>query len=99
MSKHHLTTGGLVVVLLSVLGGAALAQDAAKPFVHPLFTSNMVLQRDVECPVWGWTEPGAKVTVTIAGRRASDWAGPDGKWMVRLPSMPAGGPTRCATCS
>lgn len=66
--------------------------SAFKPFVGCLFTDNMVLQRGVKDPVWGWTTPGAKVTVSIAGKTASAQAGPDGKWLVRLPVLPVGGP-------
>ena len=39
------------------------AQNAA-PFLHPLFTNNMVLQREIAAPVWGWDAPGQKVRVT-----------------------------------
>ena len=28
-----------------------------------LFTDHAVLQQQTEAPVWGWGEPGAKVTV------------------------------------
>ena len=38
----------------------------------PLFTDHMVLQRDVPTPVWGWTEPGQKVSVTLAGQIGRD---------------------------
>ena len=33
-------------------------QPTPLPFVHPLFTDDMVLQRDVPAPVWGWSTPG-----------------------------------------
>ena len=52
--------GGL---LWLALGTADAATTTAKlPFLHPLFADHMVLQRDREVPVWGWTKPGAKVT-------------------------------------
>jgi sialate O-acetylesterase len=63
-----------------------------KPLIHPLFSDNAVLQRDREVPVWGWTTPGADVSVSIAGRTLKGKAGSDGKWMVRLPAHAAGGP-------
>ncbi|MBI4578324.1 MAG: sialate O-acetylesterase [Planctomycetes bacterium] len=44
----------------------------------------MVLQRDMEVPIWGTADPGEAVTVSIAGRQAKATAGADGKWMVRL---------------
>ena len=33
--------------------------------LHPLFTNNMVLQRDASDPVWGWATPGTTITVTV----------------------------------
>jgi sialate O-acetylesterase len=30
-----------------------------------VFSSNMVLQRGMEIPVWGWADPGERVTVTL----------------------------------
>src|SRR5687768_7773984 len=53
---------------------------------------HMVLQRDREIPVWGWDTPGTEVTVAIGDGKASTKADKDGKWMVKLPAMQAGGP-------
>ena len=62
------------------------------PFVSPMFTDNMVLQRGMSDPVWGWAAPGAKVTVTMDGRKTEATAGPDGKWVARIGPFKAGGP-------
>ncbi|MBV9868686.1 MAG: hypothetical protein JO316_25295 [Abitibacteriaceae bacterium] len=84
-----LLTGSLVVLA----PGASHAQDAnAKPFLHRLFTDNMVLQRDMPDPIWGWTTPGQKVTVAVRGRSVSTVAGADGKWMTKIGPLPVGGP-------
>ncbi len=53
---------------------------------------HMVLQRDLPLPIWGWADSGEEVTVTLGDVKASAKAGPDGKWMVKLPAMTAGGP-------
>ncbi|HEX8832604.1 MAG TPA: sialate O-acetylesterase, partial [Abditibacteriaceae bacterium] len=68
-----------------------------KPFLHPLFTSNMVLQRGIAAPVWGWAAPGQKVRVTLSGASArvtstTATAGADGKWMAKVGPYKAGGP-------
>ena len=34
--------------------------------LHNLFQSNMVLQRDKPISIWGWANPGEKVTVTFS---------------------------------
>ena len=77
----------------------AVAQEPAE--VAPqlrlaaVFGEHMVLQRETEVPVWGWTEPG--VTVTLSG----DWpgagsqtavAGDDGRFQATLQTGAAGGP-------
>src|SRR4051794_24733488 len=85
--------------------GAALAQPkgpqpwwpvqpTALPFVNPLFTDDMVLQRDVEAPVWGWSTPGDTITVSLDGKPSGKKAvaGKDGKWMTKVGPFPAGGP-------
>ncbi|MDH3528104.1 MAG: sialate O-acetylesterase, partial [Acidobacteriota bacterium] len=33
-----------------------------------LFSDHAVLQRGKQLPVWGWTDPGESVTVSIAGQ-------------------------------
>jgi len=78
------------VLLATVTANAQIAPQ--KPFLHPLFSENMVLQRGVPVPVWGWTTPGSRVTVAIAGKTAAATADPQGKWMAKLPSLPVGGP-------
>src|SRR5690242_9741185 len=54
------------------------------PFVHPLFSDHMVLQRGAKVPVWGWATPGTKMTVTFAGQTKTAVAQADGKWMAHL---------------
>src|SRR5262245_17326127 len=34
------------------------ADPGEQPFIHPLFTDHMVLQRDAHTPIWGWSTPG-----------------------------------------
>jgi len=57
-----------------------------------VFSDHMVLQRNIRLPIWGWADPGEKVVVSLAGRTARATAGADGKWMAKLPPLPAGGP-------
>jgi len=57
----------------------------AKP--APVFSDNMVLQRDMPVPVWGAAEKGEKVTVSFAGQEKSAVAGDDCKWMLKLDPM------------
>ncbi len=75
----------LIPAFLAVLPSVALAD--VKP--HPIFTDNMVLQRDAEIPVWGKAEAGEKVTVTIDGLTAMAEADKDGNWKVKVPPRKA----------
>ncbi len=59
--------------------------------MHSLFTENAVLQRGISLPVYGTAAEGEKVTVQFCGQTASTVAA-QGKWMVRLKSVKAGGP-------
>lgn len=84
--------GALFFSLLLRVSPELEAQIPDRPFLQTLFTDHVVLQRNRRIPVWGWTTPGATVTVRLNGKSASAHAGPDGKWLARLPSMTAGGP-------
>jgi sialate O-acetylesterase len=78
-------------LLATAVSLSAMGQAPALPFVAPIFSSNMVLQRDMNDPIWGWTSPGSKVMVTIDGKTASATADSTGKWMTKLPRFKAGG--------
>jgi sialate O-acetylesterase len=77
-------------VLAVLLATAGLAPADVK--LHPLFTDNAVLQRDIAVPVWGTADPGEDVSVACGGQKKSVKAGADGAWMVKLDAMKAGGP-------
>jgi sialate O-acetylesterase len=62
---------------------------AAEINLGPLFTDNMVLQRDKPVVIWGTAEQGETVTVEFAGQAKSGVTGADGKWQVTLDPMPA----------
>lgn len=57
-----------------------------------MFQSNMVLQRGMAVPVFGTASPGEEVIVTFRGQTKSTHADNDGKWLVKLDAMEAGGP-------
>ncbi|MEO7715161.1 MAG: sialate O-acetylesterase [Capsulimonas sp.] len=83
---------GLLVLAALPLSSAMAQTPDAKPFLSPVFTDHLVLQRDRQDPVWGWAAPGTKVTVSINGKSASGTADADGKWIAKLPALTAGGP-------
>ncbi len=57
-----------------------------------LISDGMILQRNAAVKIWGWAEAGAEVTVRFVGKACSAVAGSDGRWMIVLDPMQAGGP-------
>ena len=78
-----------------LFGIASLA--SADVVLPKVIASQMVLQRGVAAPVWGWADQGEAVTVTFAGQ--SKTATPDaaGKWMVKLDPLAASAESRVMT--
>ena len=76
---------------LALLVGALLAPLFALAEINlpALFSDGMVFQQQHPLPVWGWAEPGTKVTVIFAGQAASATTPANGKWMTRLPGQDA----------
>ena len=75
----------LTASLVTISGGLARA-DVTLPSI---IGDGMVLQRDMPAPIWGWADPGEKVSVSFAGQTKSVNAGDNGKWMVKLDAMKA----------
>jgi sialate O-acetylesterase len=81
-------------LLLSPLAASA-AEDkpAAKPApeieLGAPFCDNAILQREMDLPVWGWSQPGTTLTVEFAGQKQSTKAGADGKWLLKLKPLKA----------
>lgn len=68
--------------------GASLVLAIALELGSP-FTDGAVLQRDRPIPVWGWADPGTRVTVGFASRSKVAIADGKGRWRVDLDPMPA----------
>ncbi len=85
----------LVPALLVGLSCLPLSAVRADVKTNALFSEGMVLQQGKEVPVWGTAEDGERVTVSVdakEGKSSAQTTAQGGKWMVRLPSMKAGGP-------
>ena len=75
---------------LVVAGWAASGLAAVK--LPAIIGDNMVLQRGMVVPIWGWADKGETVTVAAAGQTLSTEADDGGKWKVALEKLDAGGP-------
>jgi sialate O-acetylesterase len=56
------------------------------------FSDNMVLQRDVLIPIWGWANPNEAITVKFHDQSKITTADSKGNWMLKLDVEKAGGP-------
>jgi len=79
----------LMLVLVPLSVGYAKTAQVRLPEV---LGDHMVVQRGLEVPIWGWTDPGARVTVRMGDEEASATADADGEFTVHLPPQQAGGP-------
>jgi sialate O-acetylesterase len=79
----------LAAALLACLPSAADAQELKLPSV---FGDQMVLQREMPVPVWGWGKAGETVSVTFGEQSQSTEVGDDGKWMLKLDPLSVGEP-------
>ncbi len=61
--------------------------------VAPIFSDHMVLQRNKKINIWGTGIEGRTIEVKIEGKSVKGNV-KEGRWMIQLPSMAAGGPYR-----
>jgi sialate O-acetylesterase len=57
-----------------------------------VLSDHVVLQRNAPIHIWGWADPGERVTVSFLNQKQSATAGELGKWSVYLQPVAAGGP-------
>lgn len=66
----------------------------AKVTLPSIFTDNMVLQQQMEAPIWGWASPNTSVKITTSWDEHVYTAesNADGEWKAKLSTPEAGGP-------
>ena len=82
--RRFILSAGLFVIAFLIL--------KAEVRLPHIIGNNMVLQRNQELRIWGWADRGEKVTVHLNEAVESTRCGKDGKWLITLPAMEAGGP-------
>lgn len=81
---------GLPTVISIALSVFAITSISCGDITLPaVFSDHMVLQRDLEVPIWGTADPGEKVRVQFAGQDQTTTADSQGHWTVTLKAMPA----------
>jgi len=93
----HPDKEGAGIIAQSVYG--FLTGDFGGLKLSPMYSDNMVLQRQKPLTIEGTANAGTMVKVTLSVNKTnkriasgSDTAGPDGKWSVSLSALEAGGP-------
>ena len=61
----------LIAVLVAVSSQRVATADVRLPEV---ISNNMVLQKDIPLPIWGWADAGEEVTVTLGDESRSTTA-------------------------
>lgn len=79
-----------ICVIVALMGITA----SAKVRLPQFFSDNMVLQQESECNIWGWVEPGTRVSITTSWNKKCHnvQANKDGRFGVTVKTPKAGGP-------
>ena len=85
----------LAAVMMALMLGAGSVLADVK--LSGVFGDDMVIQQEQPIRVFGWAEPGEKVTAELAGKTTSVTAGNNGYFRVELPAMKADGKTHTLT--
>ncbi len=86
----------MLFAVLTVMSGGMFSVQA-KVTLAPVFSDNMVLQRELPAAVWGVADPQEEVTVSFAGQRVKVKADEKGAWKVRLAALSASKENRVLT--
>ena len=92
MTKRFFSLGCFVALFTLT---AFFAQAETK--LPSILGSHMVLQQGEVCPIWGWDDADAEVTVSFAGQKHTAKVGDDGRWQINLTAMKANAEGRTLT--
>ena len=86
----------LTLFLIGCLLLFTQALVSAEVTLPSVIGNNMVLQRDMQVPIWGWASAGEEITITLEGPEpvfsTTAVADTEGNWRTELPATSAGGP-------
>lgn len=89
MNRFNRMKYGFRLTIAMLLLGVGVREALAELRVAGIFADHMVLQRERPIEVWGWSEAGAKVTVTLIDQAETTDVREDGTWSVTLQPMKA----------
>jgi sialate O-acetylesterase len=81
---------GLKIILLIAFFAPQFVSAQIK--LPRLVRDSMILQRDAKINIWGWAAKNEKINIKFNNKSYKTTTGSDGKWLIQLPQMKAGGP-------
>lgn len=79
------------IILISCFCLASMSLQATIR-LSPVFSDNMVLQRDKPIKLWGWADKGETIEVNFINQEKKVKADKSGNWTLLLDPIPFGGP-------
>ena len=79
-------------VIIIVVGLVAPQIGFGQIKLPRLVRDSMILQRDAKINIWGWAARNEKINIKFNSKSYKTTTGSDGKWLIQLPAMKAGGP-------
>lgn len=95
VTRDKLRKVGFRLALCGIASISVFSSSAPADIRLPrLIGDHMVLQRDCKLKIWGWADPGERVSVAFNRVKATAVADRLGRWSVPLGPFKAGGPSR-----
>ena len=91
-SLRHLAFTFSLAIIAPALSFAAVK-------LPPAISDHMVLQRGMQVPIWGTSNPGEPITVKFRDQQKTATADKDGRWIVKLDALKPGGPDELTIAS
>jgi sialate O-acetylesterase len=82
-------TGCLLFLIIQLF---VLEPAACQVRLPAIIRDSMVLQRNAPVKIWGWATSGEKVNLRFNNKKYTTKASADGRWLITIPAMKAGGP-------
>jgi sialate O-acetylesterase len=89
-SELRILTGKVTLLLAALLCVSPRAEATVR--LPAMLSDHGVLQREAPIHIWGWADPGEKISVSFHEQKLSASADELGKWSVYLMPEHAGGP-------
>jgi len=86
-------TSAILLLTFLIIGQGFVTSLSAQLKLTPVFGDNMVLQQITDAPIWGWDNPGQKISIKTSWdkKQYSAVCNSDGKWIIKVKTQAYGG--------